>query len=255
MSSSTQTISLSIPSTIYSSGSQVKGEVLLDFRQLTQDKIQEVHVKLRGFLQTYVPIHAPFLNSCTNSPLPVCRLITRDKTTLREVQPLIYSNLSVWSHGSEYPAPGSDILRLPFCFRLPDTLPPSLQYHGFQKSASVLYSVTAVGVRPGTFQMNRRIRAPLVILPTDQLGMQVRRTIPSARFRTICAEEKMRRGLWGDYATARVEVRLFQCPSRRVLRTRADSAARMAHIHIDSSPSRTSGCCLSSATSRTRSRS
>ena len=135
-------------------------------------------------------------------------MITRDKTTLREVQPLIHSNLSVWSHGSEYPAPGSDLLRLPFCFRLPDTLPPSFQYQGFQKSASVLYSVTAVGVRPGTFQMNRRIRTPLVILPMDQLGMQVRRTLPSASFRMVYAEEKMRRGLWGDYATARVEVRL-----------------------------------------------
>ena len=72
----------------------------------------------------------------------------------------------------------------------------------------MLYSVTAVGVRPGTFQMNRRIRTPLVILPMDQLGMQVRRTLPSASFRMVYAEEKMRRGLWGDYATARVEVRL-----------------------------------------------
>ncbi|KAM5542508.1 hypothetical protein V8D89_003967 [Ganoderma adspersum] len=193
MSPSTQAITLAIPSTVYSSGGHIKSEVVLDFRQLTQDNIQEVHVKLRGFAQT---------------------LITRDKTTLREVQPLIYSNLSVWSHGSEYPAPGSDLLRLPFCFRLPDTLPPSFQYQGFQKSASVLYSVTAVGVRPGTFQMNRRIRNPLVILPMDQLGMQVRRTMSSASFRMVYAEEKMRRGLWGDYATARVE---FSIPDVRVL--------------------------------------
>ncbi|PIL37729.1 hypothetical protein GSI_01423 [Ganoderma sinense ZZ0214-1] len=193
MSPSTHAISLSIPSSVYSSGSQVKGEVLLDFRQLTQDKIQEVHVKLRGFAQT---------------------LVTRDRTTLREVQPLIYSNLSVWSHGSEYPAPGSDLLRLPFYFHLPDNLPPSFQYSGFQKSASVLYSVTAVGVRPGTFQMNRRVRTPLVILPMDQLGMQVRRAMPSASFRTVYVEEKMRRGLWGDYGTARIE---FSFPDVRVL--------------------------------------
>ena len=54
MSPSAQAISLEIPSAVYSSGSQVEGEVLLDFRQISQDKIQEVHVKLRGFAQTYV---------------------------------------------------------------------------------------------------------------------------------------------------------------------------------------------------------
>ncbi|TBU44361.1 hypothetical protein BD309DRAFT_40826 [Dichomitus squalens] len=187
MSPSTQAISLVIPSTIYSSGSQVEGEVSVDFRQSTQDKIQEVHVKLRGFAQT---------------------MITRDKTTLREVHPLVFSNLSLWSHGGEYPAPGSDILRLPFRFRLPDMLPPSFQYSGFQKSASVLYSVTVVGVRSGTFQMNRRIRVPLVVLPRDVHGMQVRQAIPSSGFRTVYVEEKIRRGLWGDYATARVEFSL-----------------------------------------------
>ena len=69
MSPSTQAISLSIPSSVYSSGSQVKGEVLLDFRQLMQDKIQEVHVKLRGFAQTYVhslilsSVFDPYINS------------------------------------------------------------------------------------------------------------------------------------------------------------------------------------------------
>ena len=54
MSPSAQAISLKIPSVVYPSGSQLEGEVLLDFRQISQDKIQEVHVKLRGYAQTYV---------------------------------------------------------------------------------------------------------------------------------------------------------------------------------------------------------
>ena len=134
-------------------------------------------------------------------------MITRDRTTLREVHPLVVSNLSLWSHGGSYPEPGSDLLRLPFRFQLPDSLPPSFRYSGFQKSASVLYSVTAVGVRPGTFQLNRRIRHPLVVLPKDVHGTQARHAISTSDFKTLYVEEKIRRGLWGDYATARVEVR------------------------------------------------
>ena len=53
MSSSTQALTLSVPSTLYCAGSDVEGEVLLDFRQVQQENIQHVHIKLKGSVHTY----------------------------------------------------------------------------------------------------------------------------------------------------------------------------------------------------------
>ena len=47
-------LTLALPPTIYVAGGFIEGEVLIDFRQLQQENIQEVHLKLRGVLQTFV---------------------------------------------------------------------------------------------------------------------------------------------------------------------------------------------------------
>ncbi len=42
------------PPAVYTPGSVIEGEVELNFRQLREDNIDEVHVKLRGLAYTYV---------------------------------------------------------------------------------------------------------------------------------------------------------------------------------------------------------
>lgn len=59
MSPSAPALTLALPPTIYVAGGFIEGEVLIDFRQLQQENIQEVHLKLRGVLQTFVHSFRP----------------------------------------------------------------------------------------------------------------------------------------------------------------------------------------------------
>ncbi|KAI0665732.1 hypothetical protein C8Q78DRAFT_985738 [Trametes maxima] len=193
-------ISVNLPRTLYVSGCAIEGEVELDFRQLAQDSIQEVHVKLRGNAKT---------------------IIVRDKTTVKEDIDLVRDDAVLWSQGSCYPAPDEHILRVPFRLQLPPDLPPSFQYGGFMKAgrASVRYSVTAVGVRPGALQLNRRVRIPLALVPKDENAHRARAKFTAlaagdeGKWRTDSKEEKIRRGLWGDYATVQVQLSIPDSPN------------------------------------------
>ena len=86
----------------------------------------------------------------------------------------------------------------------------------FPAEASLKYSLTAVGVRQGLFHLNRNVRMPLAVVPKDSVGIRELEKLPTSAsghayefipMRTLCKEDKIRRGLWGDYATVRVEVR------------------------------------------------
>ncbi|RPD55785.1 hypothetical protein L226DRAFT_431468, partial [Lentinus tigrinus ALCF2SS1-7] len=127
----------------------------------------------------------------------------RQSSTQRESLPLIHSSLNLWTQGSAYPPPGTDILHLPFRFRLPDSLPPSFHYHTGVTSA---YELIAVGVRPGMFQFNRRLCMPLAVVPKDTMGERLRDSMASLGWRKGEKVEKIRKGLWGDYSTVQVEV-------------------------------------------------
>ena len=51
---STDALTVHVPPAIYAAGSTIAGEVELDFRQLRDDNIDEVHVRLRGASKTCV---------------------------------------------------------------------------------------------------------------------------------------------------------------------------------------------------------
>ena len=48
------------PPAVYTPGSVMEGEVELNFRQIQEDNIDEVHVKLRGISYTYAGPHPRF---------------------------------------------------------------------------------------------------------------------------------------------------------------------------------------------------
>ena len=77
-----------------------------------------------------------------------------------------------------------------------------------------MYALETTGVREGVFKVNRRIWTPIVVTPRDEVGAAVRAGM-SAGWKNTWAEEKMRKGIWGDYATARVVVSLS--PPSRIL--------------------------------------
>ena len=80
----------------------------------------------------------------------------------------------------------------------------------------MLYSVTATGVRPGRFKANKKVKAPIAVLPKDEVGA-ARRAGSTAGWKVVHTEEAMRKGLWSAYANARVEVRTPPVSIRSVL--------------------------------------
>ncbi len=48
----TSALTICIPPAIYAAGSSIEGEVAIDFRQLREENIEEVQVRLRGSSHT-----------------------------------------------------------------------------------------------------------------------------------------------------------------------------------------------------------
>ncbi|KAI1783735.1 hypothetical protein LXA43DRAFT_1077589 [Ganoderma leucocontextum] len=166
--------------------------VPIDFRQLREENIEEVQVRLRGTSRT---------------------MMHRDKMSLYETVRLAHEDTSLWTRGSGvYPSPGSDTLRVPFAFTLPESLPPSFHYSGFSQSGNVRYSLTAVGVRKGVLALNKRHRVPLAVLPRDELGAALRAEHATHGWKSFAKEDSIRRGLWGEYSKVHVELSLPDIP-------------------------------------------
>lgn len=124
--------------------------------------------------------------------------------------PLVELTRTLWTNGSEYPPPDSDILRLFFRFQLPFDSPPSLYDEGIRGSGVVLYSLTVVGVRPeGSIGPWKR-QIPIAVVPRDDVSPFPTQPFGSTDFawKTEHKARNVRKGLWGEYATVKVEVRL-----------------------------------------------
>ena len=121
---------------------------------------------------------------------------------------LIREDLSLWRPGSAYPQPDTHILKLPFRFVLPASLPPSYQHEGFQWEGTVGYALEAVGVRSG-LHFNRRILLSFPLLPADIQGGQLRAALSTGwtgAWRAIEKKDEIRRGIWGEYSHVQVTV-------------------------------------------------
>ncbi|OJT10307.1 hypothetical protein TRAPUB_13175 [Trametes pubescens] len=203
--------------TVHVSGCPIEGEVELNFRGIHEEDIQEVHVKLRGVARTYV-MHCLQTPKPTHAADPRC--ITHDKEDHYQHIPLFQGDAILWRRGDAYPPPGSDTLRFPFRFQLKPDLPPSFKFASLSRKASVLYAISAVGVRPGTFNSNHRVRVPLAIVPADPAGVLIREKLNTIRsvesevgWRTEWNEAKIRRGLWGEYSTVQVLLSIPNLPA------------------------------------------
>ncbi|RDX41156.1 hypothetical protein OH76DRAFT_1365053 [Lentinus brumalis] len=186
----TSSIQVVIPPTTYCSGSYLEGEVQLNFRHLREngDRFEKIWVTLRG--------------------RAICVCADNDSED-HETIPLFDLSRMLWTNGSEYPPPDSDVLRLFFRFQLPDDIPPSLlDRTGPGGTAGVLYSLTTVAVRAGRFTKPWKQHTPIVIVPRDDVSPLLTRALVTDAFawRTGHKSQQVRRALWGDYATVRIEL-------------------------------------------------
>ncbi|PIL37726.1 hypothetical protein GSI_01420 [Ganoderma sinense ZZ0214-1] len=198
--STSSALTVVIPPTIHCGGGYVEGQILLNFRQLHEENFDEVCVQLSGNIHTR---------------------LRRKRSLDEENHQLLSSVVSVWTRGSAYPQPGTDVLHLPFRFPLPDDLPPSFYFRASEITSSVLYAIETTGVRRGVFKANRKVHTPIAVLPKDDVGVGVRMGLGERAglgshtgWKNVWAEEKIREGFWGEleHATARVMVSIPDVP-------------------------------------------
>ncbi|KAI0697066.1 hypothetical protein C8T65DRAFT_729501, partial [Cerioporus squamosus] len=188
-------IEVVIPPTTYCSGSCVEGEVRLNFRLLQQSETR--------FEKLWVTLRGRALCVCSDSD-----------SSESETTPLVDLSRVLWTHGSQYPPPDSDVLRLFFRFQLPEDIPPSLLDDGPGGTGAVLYSLTTVAVRPGGSTKPWKQHTPIVVVPRDDVSPLLTQSLASTAtvWRTAHKEKKVRKKLWGDYATVRIELSIPDVP-------------------------------------------
>lgn len=208
------TISLMFDGRLRVAGEVLEGEVHVNFPALMKDKVEEVHVKLRGSIVTYVPLSLP--RSASNQPNALTSHIVRrhgkERHNRTQRVQLIHDTISLWQQGSTlYPPPDSHILRLPFTFTLPTNLPPSCEYTGYEKSGNIGYFVEVVGKRD-MLHMDKRVLVPFPVVSQSSEGAMLRERFLAGPWqgpwRNLGGNREIRRGLWGDYSNVKISVRI-----------------------------------------------
>ncbi|PIL37727.1 hypothetical protein GSI_01421 [Ganoderma sinense ZZ0214-1] len=183
-------------STTYCAGSDVEGEVRLEFPKVQDEMIDEVTVELRGTVKVS-SLHAGQRHPSTES------------------RQLIHEKKSLWKRGSAYPTPpDSHVLRLPFNFHLPldPKILPSVSWDEWRNYVMVSYHIEAIALRPRTlFSGDKRIRESLAVVSRGDPSLcESIRALGEPEggptWKTVHEEKQMRRGLWGEYSIARVEL-------------------------------------------------
>ncbi|KAI0725864.1 hypothetical protein C8Q72DRAFT_567853 [Fomitopsis betulina] len=130
-------------------GDVVIGSVRLDLPALRAERVGEVRVNLSGVLHSSISRHGRSLTDTVH---------------------LVQQSISVWRRGM--PSSSSDILNIPFKFRLPADLPPSFDFNDTGDSARITYTIEAVPDHSGI--RTSRVEVPLTVVPDDPEGGRVR---------------------------------------------------------------------------------
>ncbi|EPS98277.1 hypothetical protein FOMPIDRAFT_1061456 [Fomitopsis schrenkii] len=130
-------------------GDIVEGSVRLDIRALGAERVGEVRVNLSGILHSSISRHG---------------------RSLADTASLVKDSISVWRRGM--PSSSSDILSVPFKFRLPADLPPSFDFTDAGHSTRISYTIEAVPDHSGVRMA--RVEVPLTVIPDDPKGGRVR---------------------------------------------------------------------------------
>ncbi|KAJ7640807.1 hypothetical protein DFH06DRAFT_1000455 [Mycena polygramma] len=190
MASSTHAIILNFQNIIRVAGETIAGTVDLNVALAQEHHIEHVQIGLRGLIKTYV--------AHTDT----------ETLKLEDLPQLVYSNLSLWTQGSAFPATRSHVLSLPFQFQLRANLPPSFHCDDDPPSrrGTISYSLEVVGARPGRFRVDRRIGRVFSVLPAaSQSQMLAKESLRQGwvgPWRNITQADRLRHGIWGEYSRA-----------------------------------------------------
>ncbi|KAF8194783.1 hypothetical protein K438DRAFT_1719540 [Mycena galopus ATCC 62051] len=187
-------------------GEIIQAHVDVNVPMALQDQIENVRIMVRGSVVTKLTetrrVNGP------NGP----RTETYQKT---QTVPLLHIDHQIWDN---FNSPQNiQILTCPFSIQLPSELPPSFHYSSGSHTAAVSYSISVVGSRHGLFHANRRIRKIFSVIPAatgyELSAHEALRQGWNGPWKSIVNNRKMRRGIFGDYADAKVELMLPDLPS------------------------------------------
>ena len=154
---------------------------------------------------------------------------------------VIKQDIVLWNARSRTTPPHSEILRFPFRLQLSENLPPSCDVGSYDPRGKVGYYLEAVGKRSG-MHFSKKDLIPFPVLPPSSLGSQLKGTLDQGwrgPWKTVELEKEMRRGLWGEYAHAKVTVcGICSCSSSPLLtshplldRTARDRGPTNVHVN------------------------
>lgn len=124
-------------------------------------------------------------------------------------------SVSVWKRGATYPSLGSGPCTFSFEFALPPDLPSSFDFTGMDTKAVVRYFIEVVCVRASMFRLNKKVIYPLAIIPSHPHGAELHSALQfhwDGDWSTIRRASQVRKGLWGNFANATVEVSISPLP-------------------------------------------
>ncbi|KAJ7603727.1 hypothetical protein B0H17DRAFT_1026531 [Mycena rosella] len=198
-----QPITLNFQNFVRVAGETIEGSVDLNVALAQEDHIEQLRIKFRGAITTYVPE-----NRNTEG---------QTRVTHTETVPLVHSDISLWTQGAAFPEAGSHVLVCPFRFQLPGNLPPSFICSGSSRGGAVSYSLEVVGDRPGLFRANRRVRRIISVVPAaSQIQLLATESLRHGwmgQWKDIKQDEKLRTGIWGDYSHAWATLSIPDLPS------------------------------------------
>ncbi|KAH9902881.1 hypothetical protein C8Q73DRAFT_634724 [Cubamyces lactineus] len=116
---------------------------------------------------------------------------------------------TLWVRGRSAPPEGDHILRIPFSMHIPADSPPSFGFESYMNVAYVRYAVEVIGMRTGTFAVDRTIKVPILVVTPDPLGHALRTELKlgwPGDWGRVKAESRIRKMPWGDYSTAKMEL-------------------------------------------------
>ncbi|KAJ7093139.1 hypothetical protein C8R44DRAFT_815672 [Mycena epipterygia] len=188
-----EAISLHFQNGVRISGELLEGYVELNVPLALQDGIECVRVKLRGSIYVEITETSNTNNQHTSS------------TQRRRIQ-LLRADATLWTQSSAQ----TGTLNLPFQFQLPFDLPPSFHSSVPDRKGIISYAIEVVADRPGIFKSNRRIAAVFSLVPPaapqDLAFQQFLLQGWSDEWKAVVHEDKIRRGIWGDYSIVKTKL-------------------------------------------------
>ncbi|KAJ6590002.1 hypothetical protein DFH09DRAFT_1307458 [Mycena vulgaris] len=203
-----ETLTLHFPDFVRVAGEVLQGHVDVNVPKALEDKLENVHVKLRGSIVTKI-------TETEHKASPDGGVGHNETHYQRQTVEVLRLNQTIWD---QFNTPqGAQIIACPFQIQLPPNLPPSFYYSHFNRTVVISYSLEVVGARHGLFHSNRRIRKIFsVVPPATPWELNASAALKQGwggPWKPIATNKEIRHHIFGEHAQVKAELVLPDLPS------------------------------------------